>query len=330
MIAQGNALIDALRAHVALRQIDIAQNETQIFDRRNDITWLQDSRIAGAEHALDQDGIPLSGPDLTNWLRSVITNTQAQVSEAQADLDRALNDIAQLQAQIAHAQAEIDAWFHHHQNNAPGEHLLPDAPQVVAPVNGAIQANALVHQEDNHTGEGSNQAAQPPQNLNLALVPAAQTNAPAAADNAAVEVPLHYGTADMMNLDSVLVAFEFALPSSTSESADFIHHSHDIPALQGVLAHWMGNIGLGFAAPVVAFEMFDTTLTGDDGIMLELVLSDWRVIPNQAALMALQNAMQEYLDRPDSPAPEHPASLDGTNHQALSLVGVESAASRES
>ena len=139
---------------------------------------------------------------------------------------------------------------------------------------------------------------------------------------AAVEVPLHYGTADMMTLDSVTLWFEFKPLSGASGLADFIQRGHDIPALQGVLAHWMGSIDPGFAATVVAFQMEDYDPTSDCDFMLQVLVNDMRVIPNQATLMDLQNAMQAYLATPESPVSATPANPDGTTHQALSVVGV--------
>ncbi len=149
--------------------------------------------------------------------------------------------------------------------------------------------------------------ATPPVVLSLAATPIS---------NAAVEAPLHFGTSDMISPCSVMLSFEFSPPSGAGESANFIHHSDDIPAIQSVLAHWMASIDPGFAATVLAFDMLDYNWTGDGGVMLQLLVSDMPVIPEQATLMALQYAMQDYLA-----APDHPASLDVMAAQALTLVG---------
>ncbi len=124
-----------------------------------------------------------------------------------------------------------------------------------------------------------------------------------------------------------MLAFEFSTSANAGEAAGFIQRGNDIQAIQAVLMHWMGSIDPGFAATVVAFDKIDLSNAGD--MLLQVLVSDMPVIPDQATLMALQNAMQDYLDAPDSPAPAHPANLDGTTHQALSLVGVESPASHE-
>ena len=63
-------------------------------------------------------------------------------------------------------------------------------------------------------------------------------------------------------------------------------------------------------------------MSNDGDILLQVLVSDMPVIPDAATLSALQNAMLDYLATPESPVPDHPANLDETMHQALSVVGV--------
>ena len=185
-----------------------------------------------------------------------------------------------------------------------------------------FEVDGLVSEmEDDHShdrqAEQLNQDEQPSRSTELALQsPVALSLAASPLSNVAVATPLHNGMADMMTANSVTLSFEFSPPPGDGGAANLIHHSHDTPAIQGVLAHWMASIDPGFAATVVAFEMLDYNWIGDGGVMLQLLVSDMPMIPDPAILMALQYAMQDYLTTPD-----HPASLDGMTSPALTLVG---------
>ena len=177
VIAQGNALIAAMHARVALREAAIVQNETLIANTQHNITWLQDTIVAG-QHMIDYNGIVTSRQNLINWWRELITNTQALISEAQADLNRALQDMIEVQGQIAQARAEVDAWFHR---------------DAVAGVQGAlpgvdvVDADAIVHQEDAPGPARVTGAALPPEQGDVDASPVVFDGD---ADYSAVPVPV--------------------------------------------------------------------------------------------------------------------------------------------
>ncbi len=228
----------------------------------------------------------------------------APLSGHTADANLSAEAVAVLKTAI---QGAVAIWEQDQENTAP----------IVSDPTPTLSAGAPEHQLVNPSpnsehGDGTDTHA-------ITSPAPLQSTPPAPA--AAVTVPLHYGLADVMTPTTSILLVDFATPSSTSEFTGFIRHSHDIPAIQGVLAHWMGSIDPVFAAAVVAFEMFDYNVAGDGGIMLQVLVNDMPVTPNEA-WMALQDAMQDYLDRPDSAVPDHPANLDGTRHQALSVVGV--------
>jgi hypothetical protein len=131
---------------------------------------------------------------------------------------------------------------------------------------------------------------------------------------------LHHGTADLVTPDSVMLAFEFLTRPDASVSANVFQHSHDVHAIEAILVHWMASVDPAIAATVVAFDIVDLTERGD--IQLQVLVNALPVVPDVATLMALQNAMQDYLARPETPVPEQPASPAGTSQQALSVVGV--------